>query len=51
MDPKKNSRIAERNYEGEDYKRNDQMSKGLAETHEQVSDSYMDGDNDEEQTE
>ncbi|EWG10115.1 YozQ family protein [Cytobacillus firmus] len=35
--------IAGRYYEAEDYKRNDQLSSGLATTHEQVSDTYMEG--------
>ncbi|RBP96368.1 uncharacterized protein DUF4025 [Cytobacillus firmus] len=35
--------IAGRYYETEDYKRNDQLSSGLATTHEQVSDAYMEG--------
>ncbi|WP_223701386.1 YozQ family protein [Sutcliffiella deserti] len=36
--------IAGRIYEVEDYKRQDQLSQGLAETHEQVSDAYMAGE-------
>ena len=36
--------IAGKTYEVEDYKRDDQLSAGLAETHEQVSDSYMAGE-------
>ncbi|MGN7179126.1 hypothetical protein BK139_02780 [Paenibacillus sp. FSL R5-0490] len=35
--------IAGRYYEAEDYNRNDQLSSGLATTHEQVSDAYMEG--------
>ncbi|MBG9588762.1 YozQ family protein [Cytobacillus firmus] len=35
--------IAGRYYETDDYKRNDQLSSGLATTHEQVSDAYMEG--------
>ena len=35
--------IAGRYYETEDYNRNDQLSSGLATTHEQVSDAYMEG--------
>nr|WP_295970726.1 YozQ family protein [uncultured Bacillus sp.] len=31
-------------YQSSDYKRNQTVSKGLADTHEQVSDSYMTGD-------
>lgn len=33
--------LAGRQYETEDYKREDELSSGLATTHEQVSDSYM----------
>lgn len=40
---KENMNIAGRYYETEDYKRNDQLSSGLATTHEQVSDTYMEG--------
>jgi hypothetical protein len=36
--------LAGRQYEVEDYNRNDQLSSGLATTHEQVSDSYMEGE-------
>lgn len=36
--------LAGRNYEVEDYKRDDQLSSGLATTHEQVSDAYMEGE-------
>ncbi len=36
--------LAGRYYEVEDYKREDQLSSGLATTHEQVSDSYMEGE-------
>jgi hypothetical protein len=35
--------LAARNYQVEDYQRSDQLSSGLATTHEQVSDSYMEG--------
>ncbi|KON88462.1 hypothetical protein AF332_17685 [Sporosarcina globispora] len=38
--------IAGRYYESEDYKRNDQLSSGLATTHEQVSDAYMEDQSD-----
>ncbi|KAA9023630.1 YozQ family protein [Niallia endozanthoxylica] len=31
-------------YDSSDYEKNNQESKGLADTHEQVSDSYMVGD-------
>jgi hypothetical protein len=34
-------KIAGRQYNVEDYKKNDQVSAGLAETHEQISDKYM----------
>ena len=37
------SQIAGRQYEVEDYKRQDQLSSGLATTHEQASDDYMEG--------
>lgn len=33
-----------RNFETEDYHKNDEVSKGLATTHEQVSDYYMSGE-------
>jgi hypothetical protein len=36
--------LAGRQYEVEDYNRNDQLSSGLATTHEQVSDTYMEGE-------
>lgn len=36
--------IAGRIYEPSDYKRNDEVSAGLAETHEQASDVYMEGE-------
>lgn len=35
--------IAERNYEPENYLGNTQFDKGMAETHEQVSDDYHEG--------
>lgn len=41
---KENLNLAGRNYEVEDYKGNDQLSSGLATTHEQVSDTYMEGE-------
>jgi hypothetical protein len=37
------SQIAGRQYEVEDYKRQDELSSGLATTHEQASDDYMEG--------
>ncbi|CAG9609616.1 YozQ family protein [Pseudoneobacillus rhizosphaerae] len=39
-----NLKLAGRDYQVEDYKRNDQLSSGLATSHEQVSDSYMVGE-------
>lgn len=42
-DNNEGANIAGRYYETEDYKRNDQLSSGLATTHEQVSDAYMEG--------
>ncbi|WP_338036448.1 YozQ family protein [Neobacillus notoginsengisoli] len=36
--------IAGRVYEASDYKKDDEVSRGLAETHEQVSDAYMEGE-------
>ncbi|WP_010283557.1 YozQ family protein [Bacillus timonensis] len=36
--------LAARHYQPEDYGKNDQLSSGLATTHEQVSDSYMEGE-------
>lgn len=45
---KKNStastEIAGRTYQASDYQKSDPLSSGLATTHEQVSDSYMEGD-------
>jgi hypothetical protein len=41
-----NLNLAGRYYEVEDYKRDDQLSSGLATSHEQVSDAYMEGDSD-----
>lgn len=38
-----NLNLAGRDYQVEDYKRDDQLSSGLATSHEQVSDSYMVG--------
>lgn len=43
---KENLNLAGRYYEVEDYNRDDQLSSGLAITHEQVSDTYMEGDSD-----
>jgi hypothetical protein len=41
---KKDFKTVNKVYEASDYESNDQASKGLADTHEQVSDSYMTGD-------
>lgn len=38
------SKLANRYYTPEDYKKNDQLSSGLATTHEQVSDTYTEGE-------
>ena len=35
--------MADRQFETEDYNRQDALSQGLAETHEQVSDAYQEG--------
>ncbi len=40
----KNTDLAGRMYDSSDYKRNDQLSNGLAVTHEQASDSYTEGE-------
>jgi hypothetical protein len=39
-----NLKIAGRQYEVEDYQRSDTLSAGLAMTHEQVSDTYTEGE-------
>jgi len=48
MDNKKTNKdsldVAGRIYEVEDYKRKDTLSSGLAKTHEQVSDTFMEGE-------
>lgn len=36
-------KVAEKNYEVEDYQSNDETASGLAVTHEQVSDAYTEG--------
>ncbi|WP_449539277.1 YozQ family protein [Ferdinandcohnia sp. Marseille-Q9671] len=36
--------LAARQYDPSDYQKNDQLSSGLATTHEQVSDAYMEGE-------
>ncbi len=38
------SKIAGKTYEVEDYQSKDTLSSGLATTHEQVSDAYMEGE-------
>lgn len=39
-----NLKIAGKHYKVEDYTKSDQASSGLATTHEQVSDAYMEGE-------
>ncbi|MBM7553811.1 YozQ family protein [Thalassobacillus pellis] len=39
----KKQQIADKMYEAADYEKQDRLSKGLADTHEQVSDTYMEG--------
>ncbi|WP_077325258.1 YozQ family protein [Virgibacillus siamensis] len=43
IDKKDSSKIAEHNYDSSYYQGKDQFEKGLAETHEQVSDDYKEG--------
>ncbi|TCT20321.1 uncharacterized protein DUF4025 [Melghiribacillus thermohalophilus] len=45
MDQKKKGKpsLAEKNYDPEDYNRKDEMSRGLAITHEQASDTLTEG--------
>ncbi|SER32754.1 Protein of unknown function [Gracilibacillus ureilyticus] len=43
FDTAEKNRVAEKNYEPSDYNGNSQIEKGLAETHEQVSDDYFEG--------
>lgn len=38
------SKLAGRTYDVSDYQKKDQLSSGLAYTHEQVSDAYMEGE-------
>ena len=38
------SKIAGRVFHTDDYQKNDELSSGLATTHEQVSDAYMEGE-------
>jgi hypothetical protein len=40
----KNTDLAGRTYHTSDYKQNDELSNGLAVTHEQASDSYAEGE-------
>ncbi|MCL6571446.1 MAG: YozQ family protein [Bacillus sp. (in: Bacteria)] len=40
----KNTEIAGRTFQTSDYQKSDPLSKGLATTHEQVSDAYMEGE-------
>lgn len=42
--PKESQEIAGRVYDPSDYQKNDELSSGLAETHEQFSDVYMEGE-------
>jgi hypothetical protein len=42
--PKDSQKVAGRVYDPTDYQKSDQLSSGLAETHEQFSDSYMEGE-------
>ncbi|WHX42966.1 YozQ family protein [Mesobacillus sp. AQ2] len=43
-DKNKSTEVAGRMYETADYQRNDELSNGLAMTHEQASDSYAEGE-------
>jgi len=40
---KNSKKVADRMYDASDYHRNDEVSEGMATTHEQVSDVYMEG--------
>jgi hypothetical protein len=42
--PKESQKVAGRVYDPSDYQKTDQLSSGLAETHEQFSDAYMEGE-------
>jgi hypothetical protein len=42
--PQESQKIAGRVYDASDYQKSDQLSSGLAETHEQFSDAYMAGE-------
>ncbi|MFE8699472.1 YozQ family protein [Cytobacillus sp. FJAT-54145] len=41
---KDNLKVANRYYQPEDYKKKDELSSGLATTHEQVSDTWTEGE-------
>ncbi|MCM3765921.1 YozQ family protein [Neobacillus niacini] len=43
-EPKKGNEVAGSIYHTSDYQSNDPLSQGLATTHEQVSDAYMEGE-------
>ncbi|RLL41738.1 DUF4025 domain-containing protein [Oceanobacillus piezotolerans] len=47
----KDKSIANRTYQYSDYYSDDDLSKGMAKTHEQVSDAYMEGTLDQDVTE
>lgn len=42
--PNESRNVAGRVYDPSDYQKTDQLSSGLAETHEQFSDAYMEGE-------
>ncbi|MFD1337425.1 YozQ family protein [Oceanobacillus iheyensis] len=53
MSDKKTERsksVADKTYQYSDYYKDDQLSKGMATSHEQVSDTYMEGTVDDQQT-
>ena len=43
MAKKKETSVGNKNFNYEDYKKTDPLSSGLAETHEQVSDTFTEG--------
>jgi len=43
-DNKESLKIAGKQYHTDDYERNDELSSALAQTHEQVSDAYYEGE-------
>ncbi|MGY0694424.1 DUF4025 domain-containing protein [Virgibacillus sp. FSP13] len=43
VDPKDSSKIAEKNYDPSYYQGKTQFEKGIAETHEQATDDYVEG--------